>query len=332
MNLHTTYLGLDLRSPLVASASPLTLDLDNVRRLEDAGAGAVVFHSLFQEQLDHERYLLPAEPGDDRARRPDALDTLDYLQGEGRFLVDPDAYAEHIAAAKKAAHIPIIASLNASTTGDWVDYARRIEQAGADALELNIYHVPTDLGMDARIVESTCYEMFVEARKAVDLPIAVKLSPFFTNFANVAKCFDQLGAQGLVLFNRFYQPDIELETREVSPNILLSTPMDLRLPMRWIAILHGRIGADLAATGGIHCGTDALKLLMAGACVTMFCSVLLQRGIGHLRVIEREMREWMEEHEFASVKELRGLMSDENIANPAAFERAQYLRGLTGFR
>ncbi|MGC2351931.1 MAG: dihydroorotate dehydrogenase-like protein, partial [Candidatus Udaeobacter sp.] len=230
--------------------------------------------------------------------------------------------------AKAAVDIPIIGSLNGSTFGGWLAYARQIEEAGADALELNIYSIPSDPDIRGEDIEAHYLSILAAIKAEVKIPVAIKLSPFFTNFARFAREADRNGADGLVLFNRFYQPDIELETLEISPNVLLSTPMAMRLPMRWIAMLYGRIGANLAATSGIHRATDALKMLMAGADVTMLCSILLRRGIDHIRVIEREMREWMEEHEYESVEQLKGSMSQKNCPDPSAFERAQYMRAL----
>jgi dihydroorotate dehydrogenase (fumarate) len=319
MKLATTYLGFKLRTPLVPSASPLSENLDNVKRLEDAGASAVVFHSLFEEQL---RSLRPGEF---------SYDTVTEFSPPPEFKVDPEAYVDHIAKAKASVKIPIIGSLNGSTFGGWQRYAKQIEQAGADALELNIYTVPTDPDCGANDMETDCLTIVASVKALLKIPVAVKLSPFFTNFSRFARRLDSQGANALVLFNRFYQPDIELETLEVSPNLLLSTPMEMRLPMRWIALLYGRIGANLAATTGIHHGVDALKMLMAGADVTMLCSVLLRRGIDHIRVIEREMREWMEEHEYESIEQIKGIMSQKNCPDPSAFERAQYMRALSTY-
>ena len=325
MNLTTTYLGFKLRTPLVPSASPLTEHLDNIKRLEDAGASAIVFHSLFEEQLRHDRHELDFHLNQGTESFAEALN---YFPEPQEFKVGPEAYVEHIAKAKAATSIPIIGSLNGSTFGGWQTYARQIEQAGADALELNIYALPTDPDLSSEDIEESYLTILASVKAQLKIPVAVKLSPFFTNFARFARRLDQHGANALALFNRFYQPDIELETLEITPNVLLSTPMAMRLPMRWIAILYGRIGASLAATSGIHRATDALKLLMAGADVTMLCSVLLRRGIAHLSVIEREMREWMEEHEYESVEQLKGSMSQKNCPEPAAFERAQYMRAL----
>jgi dihydroorotate dehydrogenase (fumarate) len=328
MKLATTYLGFKLRTPLVPSASPLSENLDNIKRMEDAGASAVVFHSLFEEQLRPGNYPVRRGSGNGGEFSSDAL--TDF-SGEPDFKVDPEAYVNHIAKAKAAVHIPIIGSLNGSTFGGWQRYARQIEQAGADALELNIYSVPTDPDRTAEDIETDYLTIVASIKGLLKIPVAVKLSPFFTNLSRFARRLDQNGANALVLFNRFYQPDIELETLEVSPNLLLSTPMAMRLPMRWIALLYGRIGGNLAATSGIHHGVDALKMLMAGADVTMLCSVLLRRGIDHIRVIEREMREWMEEHEYESVDQIKGIMSQKNCPDPTVFERAQYMRALSTY-
>ena len=328
MNLTTSYLGLKLRTPLVPSASPLSENIDNIRRMEDAGAPAMVFHSLFEEQVrrDHHDLQYYLDQG-----RDSYAEALSYSPEPAEFKVGPDAYLEHIAEAKAAVGIPIIGSLNGSTFGGWMKFAQEIEQAGADALELNIYSVPGNPNESAEEIETNCLAIIASVKAQLGIPVAVKLSPYFTNFTHFARRVDGIGVAALVLFNRFYQPDIELETLEISPNILLSTPMAMRLPMRWIAMLHGRIGANLAATSGIHRATDALKMLMAGADVTMLCSVLLRRGIDHLQVIERELRQWMEEHEYESVEQLKGSMSQKNCPDPAAFERAQYMRALATY-
>jgi dihydroorotate dehydrogenase (fumarate) len=328
MNLTTRYLGFKLRTPFVPSASPLSEKIDNIKRMEDAGAPAVVFHSLFEEQVrrDHHELQYYLNQGTDSY-----AESLTYFPDRAEFKVGPEAYLEHIAQAKAAVDIPIIGSLNGTTFGGWITYARQIEEAGADALELNIYSIPSDPEISGEDIETSYVTILASIKAQLKIPVAVKLSPFFTNFAQFARRADRNGADALVLFNRFYQPDIELETLEISPNVLLSTPMTMRLPMRWIAMLYGRIGANLAATSGIHRATDALKMLMAGADVTMLCSVLLRRGIEHIRVIEREMREWMEEHEYESVEQLKGSMSQKNCPDPSAFERAQYMRALATY-
>jgi dihydroorotate dehydrogenase (fumarate) len=288
----------------------------------------VVFHSLFEEQLRPANLPVRRSSGNGGEFSRDALDEY---PDEPDFKIDPEAYVEHIAKAKEAVRIPIIGSLNGSTFGGWQRYARLIEKAGADALELNIYNVPIDPDRTANDIETEYLSILASVKRLLKIPVAVKLSPYFTNFSRFARRLDEQGANALVLFNRFYQPDIELETLEVSPNILLSTPMAMRLPMRWIALLYGRIGANLAATSGIYHGIDALKMIMAGADVTMLCSVLLRYGIDHIRVLEREMREWIEEHEYESVEQIKGIMSQKNCPNPTAFERAQYTRALKSY-
>jgi dihydroorotate dehydrogenase (fumarate) len=325
MDLSTNYLGLKLRTPLVVSASPLSEDVDNIKRLSDAGAAAIVLYSLFEEQLRQDRLELNEhlQNGTDSF-----AEALSYFPEPDEFRLGPEEYLKHIAAAKKAVNIPIIASLNASSNGGWTSYAKQIQQAGADALELNIYYIPTSLELTGTEVELTYLDILKAVKAEVTIPIAVKLSPFFSSFANMAKRLDQAGANGLVLFNRFYQPDIDLETLEVKPDILLSTPMAMRLPLRWIALLHGRINASLAATSGIHRASDVLKMLMAGADVTMLCSTLLRHGIPKITAIERDLIIWMKEHDYKSVRQLKGSISQENCAEPAAFERAQYMKAI----
>lgn len=326
MNLSTTYLGLNLRTPLVPSASPLSQNPDNIKRMEDAGASAIVFHSLFEEQIRHERFELHHYLSEGTESFPEALNFVPELM---EFTVGPESYLEHIARAKADVKIPIIASLNGSTVGGWTNYARQIQQAGADAIELNIYYIPTNLELSCAEIEQQYLDILRSVKAEVSIPVAVKLSPFFTNFARMAASLDEAGADGLVLFNRFYQPDIDTDTLEVTPHLLLSTPMAMRVPLRWIAILSGRVRASLAATSGIHRATDAVKMLMAGADVTMLCSVLMRRGISHLRSIERELCEWLELHEYESVQQLKGSLSQKHCADPTAFERAQYIYSLT---
>ena len=329
MDLSTTYLGLNLRSPLVPSASPLSEDVDNIKRMEDAGAAAVVFNSLFEEQLRQERFELHHHLTHGTESFPEALT---YFPEPSELSIGPEEYLKHIARARASVNIPIIGSLNGSSVGGWTDYARQIQQAGAHALELNIYFIPTDLEQSGAAVEQLYLDILHAVKSVVTIPVAVKLAPFFSNFAYMARRLEQAGANGLVLFNRFYQPDIELETLEVVPNILLSTPMAMRLPLRWIALLRGRVNVSLAATSGIHRFTDVLKMLMAGADVAMLCSVLLRRGIAHLRTIETELAQWLEEHEYASVEQLRGSLSQERCPEPSAFERAQYRRAISSYR
>jgi len=329
MDLTTKYLGLALRNPLVPSASSLCEDLGNIKKMEDAGAGAVVLHSLFEEQLRHEAAELDhhLEHGTDSF-----AEALSYFPEPKEFRLGPEEYLDHISKAKQAVRIPVIASLNGTSVGGWIDYAKKIQDAGADALELNIYYIPTDMALSAAQVEKTYLDILKAVRASVTLPVAVKLSPFFSNLAHVARELDKGGADGLVLFNRFYQPDINLDTLEVEHSILLSTAQARRLPLRWIAILYGRVKADLAATSGIHNAQDVLKTLMAGAKVAMLCSVLFKQGIDQIRVIEREMRAWMEQHEYESVQQMQGSLSQKKCPDPSAFERAQYMRALRSFK
>jgi dihydroorotate dehydrogenase (fumarate) len=330
VDLTTTYLGMKLRSPLVMSASQaLSGEVDNVRCAEDAGAGAVVLYSLFEEQLRMERLELDHNL---TAGTESFAESLTYFPEPSEFHLGPEGYLKHIQQAKKAVKIPVIASLNGMSLGGWTDFAKQIEQAGADALELNIYYVPADLSLNGAKVEKTYLDILKSVKSAVKIPVAVKLSAQFSSIANMAKRLDDAGANGLVLFNRFYQPDIDLDALEVAPNILLSTPQAMRLPLRWIAILHGRIKADLAGTSGIHTGEDVIKMLMVGANVTMLCSALLKNGIGHLRTVEQEMRNWMEKHEYESVSQMRGSMSQLQCGDPTAFERAQYIRAVTTYK
>jgi dihydroorotate dehydrogenase (fumarate) len=328
MDLTTTYMGLKLRNPLVPSASPLSDEVDTIKRLEEAGAAAVVLYSLFEEQLRRESAELDFHLSHGTESFAEALS---YFPEPSEFRVGPEDYLEHIAKAKAAVQIPIIASLNGSTLGGWTAYAKQIQQAGADALELNIYSIPTEDDVAGGDVEKTYVDILKAVKQEVTIPVAVKLSPFFTNFANVAKRLADAGADGLVLFNRFYQPDIDLENLEVKPNILLSTPMAMRLPLRWVAILYGRVSSSLAATSGIHRASDALKMLMAGADVTMLCSALLRHGAAHIGTIERDMTAWMEQHEYESVKQLKGSLSQKNCEDPSSFERAQYMRAISTY-
>jgi dihydroorotate dehydrogenase (fumarate) len=306
MDLSTNYLGMKLRTPLVPSASPLSRNLDDVKRLEDAGAAAVVFHSIFEEQL---------------RTSPKA----------GDFRVGPELYLDNIAQAKNKVGIPIIGSLNATAPGGWIPYAREVQQAGANALELSIYDIPTDMYRSGSEVEQVYIDILKAVKSEVTIPVAVKLSPFFSNMANMARRLDEAGADALVLFNRFYQPDIDLGKLDVELTPMLSVPKEMRLPLRWIGILHGRIRANLAASGGIHRGSDAVKMLLAGADVTMLCSVLLRHGIEDIGVLERELREWLERSRHESIAEVKGLVSHKNCSNPSAFERAHYARALDSY-
>ncbi|MEK7389510.1 MAG: dihydroorotate dehydrogenase-like protein [Elusimicrobiota bacterium] len=329
MDLTTTYLGLKLRTPLVCSASPLSETIDGINRLEESGASAVVLSSLFEEQLRRDRDELLTRLTEHTNAFSEAQSFFPALS---TFHWGPESYLKHIRRAKESATIPIIASLNGTSLGGWTSYAKDIQSAGAHALELNIYHIPTDFSLTAADIEQTHLDILSAVRQVVSIPVAVKLSPFFSNVANMARRLDEAGAGALVLFNRFYQPDFDLERLEVRPNLLLSTPQALRLPLHWTAVLSGRIKADLAATSGVHTASDVLKLLMAGATTTMLCSSLYKFGLGHIRTIERELIAWMEAHEYVSVTQMRGSMSQRNCADPSAFERQQYIRTLTTYK
>lgn len=328
-DLTTNYLGLRLRSPLVVSASPLSREVDAICHMEEAGASAIVLYSLFEEQLRQEEMDLEYHLANGTES---FAESLTYFPQPSEFQVGPEGYLDHIRKVKAAAGIPIIASLNGSTLGGWTKFAAEIERAGADAIECNIYYIPTDPTLSAEAIENTYVDILRTVKSTVTIPVAVKLSPFFSNFANVAHRLDSVGADGLVLFNRFYQPDIDLEALEIHPNVLLSTPQALRLPLTWIGILYGRIRAGLAATGGVHNAEDVIKLLMVGANVTMLCSALMRHGINHLRHVERELRDWMEEHEYESVAQMQGSMSQLKCPDPGAFERAQYMRAVKGMQ
>jgi dihydroorotate dehydrogenase (fumarate) len=328
LDLTVTYLNLQLRTPLVASASPLSHELDGVRRLEDAGASAVVLYSVFEEQLRQEQAELERHLS---AGSQSFAESLTYFPKANEFHTGPEEYLRHIQKAKDAVAIPVIASLNASTLGAWTNYARRIEDAGADAIECNIYFIPSDLERSSADVEEMVLEIVRSVRLSVHIPVAVKLSPFFTSMANMAKRLDAVGADGLVLFNRFYQPDIDLEELILKTSVLLSTSQSLRLPLTWIGILFGRVRASLAATSGIHRAEDIVKMLMVGADVTMLCSALLRHGVSHLRHLERGLREWMEHHEYDSVRQMQGSMSQLRCSDPSAFERALYVRAVKDF-
>ncbi len=327
-DLTTTYLGLPLKNPLVASASPISKQLPLVHQLEDAGIAALVMYSLFEEQINHESYELDhyLNRGTDTY-----AEALSYFPDLDTYNLGPDSYLEHLQRVKEAVHIPVIGSLNGISAGGWVDYARKIEQAGADALELNIYYLPTDPDLPSSELEEEYLRLVRDVRATVKIPLALKLSPFFTSFPNMARRFAEAGVDGLVLFNRFYQPDFDLENLEVVPNLQLSTSHDVRLPLRWIAILYGRIPVDFALTSGVHTAHDVLKAMMAGANVAMTTSALLEYGIEHTSQIIENLQRWMEEHEYASITQMRGSMSQRSVAEPAAFERANYMKALNTF-
>jgi dihydroorotate dehydrogenase (fumarate) len=329
MNLSTNYMGMILQNPLVASASPLSKNIDTIKKLEDAGAGAVVMYSLFEEQIIHEQKELEYYLTRGTEHFAEALTYYPAMQ---EYHLEPERYLEHIVQAKKAVDIPIIASLNGVSNSGWSRYASKIEEAGADAVELNIYYIPTDPSLSGPEVENLYLDSLKTVKDTVGIPVAMKLSPYFSSMANVAKRLDEAGADALVLFNRFYQPDINLNTLTAEPSVVLSTSNDARLPLRWIAILYGKINASLAATTGIHTASDAIKMVMAGADVAMLCAALLKNGIEKLAQIKAEMAVWMEKRGYDSVEQIKGSMSHQSIDNPAAFERANYMKALNEYR
>lgn len=328
VDLSTTYLGLKLKNPLVASSSPLTQKAETGRELESAGAAAIVMHSLFEEQIIHESLKLH----EDLMRGTDSYaEALTYLPDYGQYSVGPEQYLKALGKMKQAVSIPVLGSLNGVSTGGWISYAEKIQDAGADALELNIYYLSTDVNLSAGELEDTYVTLVSDIRKRVQIPIAIKLSPFFTSLPNFARRLSEAGANGLVLFNRFYQPDFDLEKLEVVPNLVLSTSHEMRLPLRWIAILYGRIQADLAMTGGVHTGEDMVKAMMAGASVVTVASELLEKGPWRAAGMLDEMTGWMNAHEYESVKQMKGSMSQKAVAQPAAFERANYMKVLSSY-
>ncbi len=329
MDLTTTYMGMKLKNPLVPSTSPLSKSIDNIKAMEDAGASAVVMYSIFEEQFIHEareldHYLTYGTES--------FAEALSYFPSADEFNLGPDEYLEHIAKAKRAVGIPIIGSINGVSKGGWILYAKKLEQAGADGVELNIYFLPTNSSLEGPEVENIYLDVLKAVKQSVKIPIAMKLSPYFSSMANVAARLDAAGVNALVMFNRFYQPDIDLDKLDITPNVTLSTSSSTRLPLRWIAILYGRVKADLAATSGVHTANDALKLIMGGASITMLCSSLLKNGIKHTTTILNGMKQWMEEHEYESIQQMRGSMSQKNVAEPAAFERANYMKALNRYK
>ncbi len=327
-DLSTTYLGLRLASPLVASSSPLSEDLGNLRRLEDAGAAAVVLHSLFEEQITMESNGLDRALAAGAESNPEAPGYFPDLKG---YNLGPDGYLELVRKAKEALRIPVIGSINGVTPGSWVEFAKELEEAGADAVELNVYFIPTDVRMTGAEVEQQYCDLVRDVKAAIRLPLAVKVGHQFSAFANVARRLEVSGADGLVLFNRFYQPDLDPDNLEVISTLTLSHPYELLLRLHWVAVLYGRIRADLAVTGGVHTARDVLKAMMAGATVAMTASALLKHGIEHLSVIKRDLLLWMEKHEYESIRQMRGSLSQRSSANPEAFERANYVKVLSSY-
>ena len=329
MDLSTTYLGLPLQHPLVPSASPLSRSLDGMRRMEDAGAAAVVMYSLFEEQITHESQELDHHLSYGAESFGEALS---YLPDLGSYNVGPDAYLDLVRSSSEALDIPVIGSLNGTSIGGWIEYAKRIEDAGASALELNEYYIASDPDLSSIAVEERYITILREIKANVSIPVSVKLSPYFSSIAYISHKLAAAGAAGLVLFNRFYQPDFDLERLEVVPRLVLSNSDEMRLPMHWTAMLYGRVPIDLAITTGVHNHIDVLKGLMAGANVTMMASELLANGIGRLGEVHDSLVSWMEEHEYESVEQMRGSMSQVNVADPIAFERANYMKELQSWK
>ncbi len=325
VDLTTSYMGLRLKNPIVPSASPLSADLDKIKQMEDAGAAAVVLHSLFEEQLETEAEALAyyLERGTEQF-----YEAITYFPPLEDYRREPEEYLEHIRQAKKAVDIPIIASLNGITPGGWVSYAKHFQEAGADAVELNVYWIPTDFHLMSYDVEDLYVKVLRKVKEQVSIPVAMKLSPFFSALPHVASMLDAEGADALVLFNRFYQPDLDIERLEVRPNLVLSRSPEMRLPLRWIAILYGHVDASLALTTGVHGHEDALKAIMAGADVAHVCSLLLREGIAKISDLLHSMTLWMEEHEYESVAQMKGSLSQRSVAEPSAFERANYMKAL----
>ena len=330
MNLNTQYLGIKLKNPLVVGASPLSNDLDAVKKMEDNGAAAITMHSLFEEQINYEMQALDEflMQGTDTS-----AEALSYFPEPDEYHnLAAEEYLKQITQSKAAVDIPVIGSLNGVSAGGWMEYAKKIEQAGADALELNIYYIPTDVNMTSDRIEAMYIEALKTVKNSIKIPVTIKLNPYFSALANMAKKLDNAGADGLVLFNRFYQPDIDLEELKIEPGLQLSTPYELRLPLRWMAILYGQIKASMAASSGIHSAGDVLKVVMAGADVAMMVSVLFEKGIDHLGKILKDLEEWMDKHEYESVEQMKGSMSHKSVAEPAAYVRANYMKTLQSIR
>jgi len=329
MDLSTTYLGLKLPHPFMPGASPMVDDLDLVKRLEDAGAAAIVMHSLFEEQIVREQissFIHNEKHGESFA------EALYYFPSPSRFALGPEEYLHHLERVKAAVDVPVIASLNGTTLGGWLDYATAIEQVGADALELNVYSLPTDPEVSGEAIEDTTVEMLRAVKQKVRIPVAVKLSPFYTALAHFARRLDQAGADGLLLFNRFFQPDIDPENLEASRHLTLSSSTELPLRLRWLAILSGQLKTSLAVTGGVHGATDAVKAIMAGAHAVQIVSALLRGGPEYLSRVRKETIAWMQDHEYESLAQMRGSMNLSSCPDPSAYERANYMLMLQGWK
>ena len=330
MNLETNYLGLKLKSPLVPSASPLSSDLGKVKRMEDAGASAIVMYSLFEEQITKENRAMDHFLNVSSESYAEALSY--FPEPEQYHNLEAEEYLDHIRKIRETVDIPVIGSLNGISEGGWMSYAKKMEEAGADALELNIYYIAADPEMTSDKVEQMYINDLKAVKENVSIPVSIKLGPYFSAFANMAKRLEAAGADGLVLFNRFYQPDIDLDTKEVAPSLELSNSFEKRLPLRWIAMLRPHIKASLAATTGIHSADDVIKMLMVGADVTMMASTLLREGCDKLYNIAEDMKIWMDENEYESVEELKGCMSSASVADATTFERANYIRILQSYK
>lgn len=329
MDFLTNYLGLELKNPIIPSASPLSKDIGKIKLMEDAGAAAIVMYSLFEEQIEHDQM---EQFYHTTIHNESFAEALTYFPETFNYNIGPEEYLEHIRKAKEAVKIPIIGSLNGSSPGGWTEYAKKIEQAGADALELNIYLLATDFNKSSYDIEKIYIDVLKSVKSTISIPVVMKISPYFSSLAGFAKQLDEAGADGLLLFNRFYQPDIDLENLEVVPNVLLSNPQSMRLPLRWIAILYGKIRADLAATSGIQNAEDVIKMMMVGAKVTQVFAALHLYGINFITKILQDMESWMIAHEYDSLEMMRGSMSHRSVANPAAFERANYMKALNSFK
>ena len=328
IDLSTQYLGLKLRNPLVVSASPLSKEITNLRHMEDCGASAVVLHSLFEEQINIESNELDRFLWDGSDLGAESTTIFPDL---GNYNIGPDAYLEHIRQAKQTVSIPVIASLNGVSRGGWVSYAREVQQAGADAIELNVYFIPADPASSSDEIEKLYIDLVTEIRHTVSIPVAVKVGPYFSAFANMAQRLEAAGANGIVIFNRFYQPDFDLDALEVKPVVTLSNSSELLLRLHWATMLHGHIHADIAITGGVHTVEDVVKSMMAGAKVTMLASALLQNGIGYLRPLHNQLEAWLEKREYESIQQMQGSMSQKNVPNPKAFQRSNYMKVLSSY-
>ena len=329
IDLSTSYMGLNLKNPIVASPSYLWEDPNNIKKAEKSGAAAVVLHSLFEEQLEIEqmdlnRFLLQGTES--------FAEALTYFPEIKEFKFAPDEYIELVKEVKASSEIPIIGSLNGVSDGGWINYAQKIEQAGADGLELNIYYIPTDISTKSEKIEESYYNLVKSVKQKIKIPLAVKLSPYLTSTPNVLKNIEKAGADAFVIFNRFYQPDIEIENLEITPNLVLSNSDELRLRLRWAAIMYGKIKPDIAITGGVHTGSDVIKSIMAGANVSMMTSALIKNGICHIEKVLSEVKDWLSNHEYDSIKSIQGLMSQEKVLEPSTYERANYMKTLGSYK